>query len=159
MRRTATQAKSAPTPLGGPQRTRRQRADWRSDAGSGGGMALLMLGAAVALMMVLGLVVDGGAKARALDHAGAIAAETARAAAATYRPGDAAIDPDSANAAARDYLTAARASGQITVTGLNVTATASLTQATVFLPLIGIDNFTVTGTGQAYAAYDPGGAP
>ena len=56
--------------------------DWHGEEGSGGGMSLLMLGAAVALMMILGLIVDGGAKARALDHAGAIAAETARAAAA-----------------------------------------------------------------------------
>jgi hypothetical protein len=133
--------------------------DWHGEEGSGGGMSLLMLGAAVALMMILGLIVDGGAKARALDHAGAIAAETARAAAATYRPGDAAIDPIAADAAARDYLAAAGATGSIAVAGMTVTATATLTARTVFLPLVGIDEFTVTGDGQAQVAYDPGGAP
>lgn len=136
-----------------------RRIDWRGEEGSGGGMSLLMLGAAVALMMILGLIVDGGAKARALDHAGAIAAETARAAAATYRPGDAAIDPITAGAAARDYLAAAGATGSITVAGMTVTATATLTARTVFLPLVGIDEFTVTGDGQTQVAYDPGGAP
>ena len=133
--------------------------DWHGEEGSGGGMSLLMLGAAVALMMILGLIVDGGAKARALDHAGAIAAETARAAAATYRPGDAAIDPIVADVAARDYLAAAGATGSIAVAGMTVTATATLTARTVFLPLVGIDEFTVTGDGQAQVAYDPGGAP
>ena len=108
--------------------------DWHGEEGSGGGMSLLMLGAAVALMMILGLIVDGGAKARALDHAGAIAA-------------------------ARDYLAAAGATGSIAVAGMTVTATATLTARTVFLPLVGIDEFTVTGDGQAQVAYDPGGAP
>jgi hypothetical protein len=122
-------------------------------------MSLLLLGAAVALIMILGLVVDGGAKARALDHAGAIAAETARTAAATYRPGDAAINPAAADAAARDYLAAAGATGRVTVAGMTVTATATLTTRTVFLPLIGINEITVTGDGEAQAAYDPGGTP
>ena len=134
------------------------RLDWRSDTGSGG-MSLMMLIAAVALMMILGLVVDGGAKARALDHAGAIASEAARAAAATYRPGDVAIDPQAANLAAQDYLTAAGATGSVTVTGLDVAATATLHQDTVFLPLVGIDAFTVTGSGQAQVVYQQGGTP
>jgi len=135
-----------------------KRIDWRSDAGSGG-MSLMMLIAAVALIMILGLVVDGGAKARALDHAGAIASEAARAAAATYRPGDVAIDPEAANFAAQDYLTAAGATGTVTVTGLDVAATVTLHQDTVFLPLVGIDAFTVTGAGQAQVVYQQGGTP
>jgi hypothetical protein len=136
----------------------RRRIDWRSDTGSGG-MSLMMLVCAVALLMILGLVVDGGAKARALDHAGAIASEAARAAAATYRPGDVAIDPAAADQAAQDYLTAAGATGSVTVTGLDVSATATLKQATVFLPLVGIDAFTVTGAGQAQVVYQQGGTP
>lgn len=119
----------------------------------------MMLVCAVTLMMILGLVVDGGAKARALDHAGAIASEAARAAAATYRPGDIAIDPQAANQAAQDYLTAAGATGSVTVTGLDVAATATLRQDTVFLPLVGIDAFTVTGAGQAQVVYQQGGTP
>lgn len=135
------------------------RIGWRADAGSGGGMALMMLGAAVALMMILGLVVDGGAKARALDRAGAIAAEAARAAAGTYRPGNTAIDPTMADRAAQDFLAASGATGTITVAGHTVTATATLHQAAVFLPLMGIDEFTVTATGDAHVIYQPGGAP
>ena len=131
---------------------------WRSDAGSGG-TSLTMLIAAVALMMILGLVVDGGAKARALDHAGAIASEAARAAAATYRPGDIAIDPQAADKAAQDYLTAAGATGTVTVAGLDVAATATLHQPTVFLSLVGIDAFTVTGAGRAQVVYQQGGTP
>lgn len=138
--------------------TTRRRIDWRSDTGSGG-MSLMMLVCSVALMMILGLVVDGGAKARALDHAGAIASEAARAAAATYRPGDVAIDPAVADQAAQDYLTAAGATGSVTVTGLDVSATATLKQDTVFLPLVGIDAFTVTGAGQAQVVYQQGGTP
>lgn len=136
----------------------RRRIDWRSDTGSGG-MSLMMLIAAVAVLMILGLIVDGGAKARALDHAGAIASEAARAAAATYRPGDVAIDPAVADQAAQDYLTAAGATGSVTVTGLDVSATATLKQATVFLPLVGIDAFTVTGAGRAQVVYQQGGTP
>jgi D-arabinose 1-dehydrogenase-like Zn-dependent alcohol dehydrogenase len=138
--------------------TTRRRIDWRSDTGSGG-MSLMMLVCSVALLMILGLVVDGGAKARALDHAGAIASDAARAAAATYRPGDVAIDPAVADQAAQDYLTAAGATGSVTVTGLDVSATATLKQATVFLPLVGIDAFTVTGAGQAQVVYQQGGTP
>jgi hypothetical protein len=134
------------------------RVNRRSDTGSGG-MSLMLLVASVALLMILGLIVDGGAKARALDHAGAIASEAARAAAATYRPGDAAINPADADRAAQDYLTAAGATGTITVAGLDVEATATLQQPTVFLPLVGIDAFTVTGSGQAQVVYQQGGTP
>lgn len=130
-----------------------------SDNGSGGGMSLMMLGAAIAMLMILGLVVDGGAKARALDHAGAIAAETARAAADTYRPGDPGINPAIAKHAAQDYLAAAGASGSITVTGMSVTATVTLGQDTVFLALVGIDHITVTAHGDAHIVYDPAGTP
>jgi len=147
---------SGPSHRGGPATSK--RIDWRSDTGSGG-MSLMMLVCAVALMMILGLVVDGGAKARALDHASAIASEAARAAAATYRPGDVAIDPAVADQAAQDYLTAAGATGSVTVTGLDVSATATLKQDTVFLPLVGIDAFTVTGAGQAQVVYQQGGTP
>lgn len=141
-----------------PRRCATRRLDWRSDAGSGG-MTLLLLVSSIALMMILGLIVDGGAKARALDHAGAIASEAARAAAATYRPGDVAIDWAAANAAAQDYLAASGATGAITVAGLDVAATATLHQFTVFLPLVGIDEFTVTGSAQAQVVYQQGGSP
>lgn len=139
---------------------RRERviACWRDDTGSGG-MSLMMLVTSIALLMILGLIVDGGAKARALDQADAIAAETARVAAGTYRPGDTAIDPAAANRAASDYLAAADATGGITISGLAVTATAALHQTTVFLPLVGIDEFTVTGSGNAVVVYQPGGTP
>lgn len=129
------------------------------ECGSGGGMSLMLLGVAVALVLTMGLVVDGGAKARALDHVGAIASEAARAVAATYRPGDVAIDPAAADAAAHDYLDAAGADGTITVTGLAVTVTARISQPTVFLSLIDIDQFSVAGTGDAHVVYDPGDTP
>lgn len=141
-----------------PHRTHVRRRLWSDDTGSGG-MALMLLVTSVALLMVLGLIIDGGGKARALDRADAIAAETARVAAGTYRPGDPAIDPGAANAAAADYLAAAGATGHIAIAGLTVTATAALHQQTVFLPLIGIDEFTVTGSGNAEVVYQQGGTP
>lgn len=146
------------TTIGPRRRCATLRLDWRSDAGSGG-MALMLAVSSVALMMILGLIVDGGAKARALDHAGAIASEAARAAAATYRPGDIAIDWAAANAAAQDYFTASGATGAITIAGLDVAATATLQQSTVFLPLVGIDEFAVTGSGRAQVVYQQGGTP
>ena len=129
------------------------------EAGSGGGMSLILLTCAVALILVLGLVVDGGAKARAIDHAGAIASEAARAAAGTITPGAAAIDPVAAQRAARDYLAAAGASGTVNITGATVTVTATLHTKAVFLSLIGIDGFTVTGVGRAETVYSPGSTP
>ncbi len=130
-----------------------------SDAGSGGGMSLMLFTCAVALVLVLGLVVDGGGKARAIDHAGAIASEAARAAAGTITPGTGAIDPTTADRAARDYLAAAGATGTVNITGTTVTVTATLHTTTVFLSLIGIDSFTVTGVGRAETVYTAGSPP
>jgi len=49
------------------------------EAGSGGGISLVMLIGAIGLLMVLGLVMDGSARARALDRADQLASEAARA--------------------------------------------------------------------------------
>ena len=66
--------------------TRLRNRELGGESGEGGGISFLMLGAAVALLMVLGLVLDGSAKAHALDRANQLAYEAARAGLQTVNP-------------------------------------------------------------------------
>lgn len=109
---------------------------------------------AVAIVMVAGLVYDGGqilaAQARARD----LAANAARAGTQeidinTLREHNAVVlDPDGATDAAIDYLTAHGATGTVTVDGARVTVTATLIQPLRILP--GADR-TVSATDSADA--------
>ena len=120
--------------------------------------AITMLG----LLLLLGLVADGGAGLRAAQHAQDSAAEAARAggqaldltAATAGRPQT--VDRTAAVHAAQAYLTATGATGTVTVspdrTGLTVTVTD--TAPTVFLSLIGIRQLSATAT--AHAVLVPG---
>jgi hypothetical protein len=111
----------------------------------------------VALLVVAGLVLDGGlalsAKVRAIDDAQAAARAGAQAInIPLYRStGQITLDPAEANADAEHYLAQAGQSGTVTVNGDQVTVTITVTQPTQLLSLAGIHHLTVSGSGTATA--------
>jgi Flp pilus assembly protein TadG len=115
--------------------------------------AIIMLG----LLLLIGLVADGGAKLRATQQAAATAAEAARAGGqaldtAAAAGGDTSrVDRALAIQAAQDYLTAAGATGTVTVSDdrTRLTVTVTRTASTAFLSLIGIESLTVTARADA----------
>ena len=111
----------------------------------------------LALLLMAGLVLDGGlalaAKVQAIDDAQAAARAGAQAIdIPTYRAsGQITLDPAQATADAERYLAAAGHTGTVQVNGEQVTVTVTITQATQILSLAGIDHLTETGTGTATA--------
>jgi len=116
----------------------------------------------LALLLMAGLVLDGGltlaAKVQAIDEAQAAARAGAQAIdIPTYRAtGQITLDPAQATTDAEDYLAAAGHSGTVTVNGNQVTVTVSITQEMQILSIGGIDHLTVTGTGTATAEQNGG---
>lgn len=112
---------------------------------------------AVALVLVAGLVLDGGyvlaAKRRAMNEAEA----AARAGAATsglsgYRAsGPVRLDPARAEAAARAYLAQTGHGGDVAVAGDRVVVTVRFDQPLQILGLGGLGAQSVTGRGEARA--------
>lgn len=110
-----------------------------------------------ALIVMAGLVLDGGlalsAKVQAIDDAQAAARAGAQAIdIPTYRAtGQITLDPALATADAQRYLAAAGRTGMVQVNGEQVTVTVTITQPTQILDLVGIDGITETGSGTATA--------
>ena len=130
--------------------------DFRSrdgEDGSGGGMSLVLLLCAVALLVVLGLVVDGGTKAQALDRANRIAMEAAAAGAQAVTTGGGDVNAAAADAAVQDYLAAEGVTGQAQIQANRVDVAVTLTTPTKMLSMVGIDEITVTGDGYANVIY------
>jgi len=123
------------------------------ESGEGGGISFLMLGAAVALLMVLGLVLDGSAKAHALDRANQFAYEAARAGLQTVNPSISGVDAVAVDAAVDKYLTARGVSGTAAIADQQVIVEVTITEPTKMLSMIGIDSMTVTGHGTANLVY------
>lgn len=121
-----------------------------------GSVTVFLAVAAVGLLALVGLVVDGAAKVRAVQRADRIAAEAARAAGQAVdligvMAGDGVrVDRRAAVAAAEAYLRAAGAEGDARIApgGGTVTVTTTATQPTVFLGLIGIGKFEVRGSAE-----------
>ena len=135
---------------------RQKWTDFRSrdgEDGSGGGMSLVLLLCAVALLVVLGLVVDGGTKAQALDRANRIAMEAAAAGAQAVTTGGGDVNAAAADAAVQDYLAAEGVTGEAQVQANRVDVAVSLTTPTKMLSMVGIDEITVTGDGYANVIY------
>ncbi len=109
------------------------------------------------LLLLIGLVADGGAKLRATQQAAATAAEAARAGgqeldtAAAAAGATGRVDRALAIQAALNYLAAAGATGTVTVSDdrTRLTVTVTRTAPTAFLSLIGISELTVTAHAQA----------
>lgn len=115
--------------------------------------AISMLG----LLLLIGLVADGGAKLRATQQAAATAAEAARAGGEALDTVEAAggntghVDRAYAVQAAQAYLAKAGATGTVTVSAdrTRLTVTVTKTAPTAFLSLVGISDLTVTAQAQA----------
>jgi len=137
------------------------------DAGS---VTVLVAVLGVALLLMLGLVVDGGRQLIAYRRAANVAEQAARAGAGALNPaglrtGSYTLDPAAATTAARRYLSAAQPDGQVTassvtVTGNTVTVAVTIRRTTTFLAAVGITGVTATAGGRAQlvhgvAAQDP----
>ncbi len=124
----------------------------RSDSGK---VTIFFTIIATSWVAMLGLVVVGGGRIRAYQRADNVAAEAARTAGSAIEPGSAisgeakVIDPARATAAALDYLSAAGATGSVTVsadrTHLTVTAVITYTNPSG-LEFIGGATWQATGT-------------
>jgi hypothetical protein len=129
----------------------------RSDDLEAGMVTAFVVVFATALILMAGLVLDGGltlaAKVQAIDTAQAAARAGAQAIdIPTYRSsGQITLDPSEAVADARRYLASTGHTGTVAVDGEQVTVTVSITQPLQILSLAGIDHLTVTGTGSATA--------
>ena len=111
----------------------------------------------MALVLVAGLVLDGGlalaAKVQAIDDAQAAARAGAQAIdLSTFRAtGQITLDAGTATTAAEQSLTTAGQSGTVNVAGDVVTVTVTVTQHTQILDLIGVNALHETATGSATA--------
>ena len=129
----------------------------RALRGDDGRVSVFLAIGLTAIVVLIGLSVDGGARLRAMQRADNLAAEAARAAGqAIDAPqaitgGAKVVDPARAAAAARAYLSAADATGTIQVAAdrRHVLVTVTIRRDTVMLSLIGIDQITVTGHATA----------
>ncbi len=133
-----------------------------SDAGS---VTLFVIVAAVALLVLLGLIVDGGGKIRALQRADRLAEEAARAAGQAINAPAAIsgqpllVDAEAAATAARAYLVERHVSGSVEAdpAGRALRVRVQTEQPTVVLALIGIRSMPVTGQASVSLLTSPNG--
>ncbi|MFZ5872256.1 MAG: pilus assembly protein TadG-related protein [Actinomycetota bacterium] len=127
------------------------RERWYGDTGS---VTVFAVVAVAGLMVLAGLVVDGGAKVRALQRADRLAAEAGRAGGQAIDvpaaiTGDApTIDTRAAVQAAQLYLRANGVTGEVSVADAGDSLTVNVTTSadTVFLGMVGVHTMTVRGT-------------
>lgn len=127
---------------------------WRRD--DSGQVTVFVVVLLAAIMLLAGLVLDGGralgTKVAAISHA----QSAARAGAqqldlAAYRArGIVELDADAAAAAARGYLTAIGAHGTVSATRDTVRVTVIARSRPQLLTLVGVGAIEVTGTGSAH---------
>ena len=121
--------------------------------GDDGSVTLFVCIAVVGLLLVVGLVVDGGAKVRALQRADRLAAEAGRAGGqaidvpAAIGGDPPRVDVQAAVRASQAYLQANGVNGTVAVADAGRTVTVEVTTSTptAFLGLIGINTMTVHG--------------
>ena len=125
----------------------------RSDRGS---ISLFAVVVTVGLIVVIGLVVDGGGKIHAQQRAQTAAREAARAggqaivAGTAIRGQGAVVDTSAARTAAQNYLTAAGVAGTVSIQGGNtVVVRTSETYQPTFLSIVGVGTQAVTGSAEA----------
>ena len=122
-----------------------------------GSITAYLLIMTVALVVLAGLVLDGGAALTAHGTAADTAQQAARAGADALdeqslrasAPAGLTTNPAAAREAAAAVLAAADVSGDVTVTGTTVTVTARATTPTAILAIVGIDQVGGTATATA----------
>jgi hypothetical protein len=119
-----------------------------------GSVTVFVVGAVFALLMVAGLVFDGGSIIAGHRTADTEAQGAARAAAeqlfeVTARTGNPTIDPTAAQTAVNTYLASFGDTGTATVTGASVTVTVTLTVDMQILSAVGVGPRTIKGTATA----------
>ncbi|MGW7433236.1 TadE/TadG family type IV pilus assembly protein [Streptomyces sp. NPDC054861] len=120
---------------------------------------------AIAIIMIMGLLVDGGGALNATNKATGLAQEAARAAGqqlnvpAAVQGTEVTVDPDAAVAAAQDYLATQNVSGSVTVTdgGQRLEVTVHDTYNTYFAQFVGRSTIDVSGTAHARLHTQAGG--
>jgi Flp pilus assembly protein TadG len=128
-------------------------------------VTVFVVGIMLALLLLAGLVVDGGdvlaARRLAIDNAEAAARAGAQAISiSSYRSsGQVVLDPSAAESGADAYLRGVGEQGTVTVSGDTVTVTVHLRQPLAILSIVGIPSLTVTGTGSAVPVLGPGATP
>ena len=132
------------------------RGRMRSDERDAGSVTVFVAVTMLGLLVLCGLVVDGGAKLRAAQHADRVATEAARAAGQAVDPaalvtGEVTVDRTAAVRAAQEYLamTGVPGSAAFSADGTAVDVNTVVSARTVFLGLVGVDSLTVTGHGRA----------
>ncbi|MGW4221769.1 TadE/TadG family type IV pilus assembly protein [Streptomyces bacillaris] len=134
----------------------------RRDRGS---MSMFFALSTIAILMVMGLLIDGGGALNAANRATSVAQEAARTAGQQLDPAQAVegtaitIDPDAAVGAAQDYLAAADVQGDVQITngGQNLSVTVHDTYNTLFAQFVGKSTIQVTGTATAQLMTQAGG--
>ena len=124
-----------------------------------GSLSLVIIVVFIALLVTIGLVVDGGGKIRALQRADSVAAQAARAggqaivASTAVRGQGAVTDPAQARSAAQAFLASADVPGTVTIIGgTDLRVTTSITYEPVFLGIVGIGTQTSTGEAEVRLA-------
>jgi Flp pilus assembly protein TadG len=132
---------------------RRSRAPGDRDRGS---LTLMLAVLMVSLLVLSGLVIDGGRKLNENASAYSIAQEAARAGAGmvdrstAYRSGTFEVDSAQAVSAARAYLASAGYHGSVSLDGNErIRVTVTVSERTLVLSLIGMDTMTARGTAVA----------
>ncbi|MCK9871422.1 pilus assembly protein TadG-related protein [Nocardiopsis dassonvillei] len=123
-----------------------------------GKMSLFFAVGLVGLLLVAGLVLDGGAQLRATQRAQGLAEEAARAGAqavdvdALMRGQEPRLDSSLARSTAQSYLTTAGATGTVTAGLETVSVDVTITTPTLFLSLIGLPELSGSGSATARLA-------
>lgn len=132
-----------------------RRADVCDDAGS---ITVISTVFALALILILGLVVDGGAALASQRRADNLAQQAARAGAQALdrsqlgRTGKTCLDPALARRYALAYLAALGiTNATVTTTTTSVRVQVPVTDHTLIVQAVGIRTVSITGTGSAVA--------
>jgi Flp pilus assembly protein TadG len=129
----------------------------RFSRGDDGRVSVYFAIAITALIVIIGLTVDGSGRFRMMQRADNIAAEAARAGGQALDAGQAisggakVVDPELAVGAAQAYLAAADVTGTVAIAAdrQHLTVTVTIPYNTVMLSYIGIDRVSVTGHATA----------
>ena len=137
-----------------PTETNRAEHKVRRCRGERGAFTTWFLVMVVPMMLMAGLVFDGGQVLSARREALDVAQNAARAGVQSIdggqvRQGNIALDPALVNIAAQDYLNATGFAGTVTVTGTEVTVIVTEQVDMALLGAIGVQAKTVTGTATA----------